>query len=42
MNTIKLLQSIILLMDLLPYSSTAKSDIVDQLKDWLKRETSQL
>ena len=40
MSTIKLLQSIILLMDLLPYSTTAKQDIIDQLKDWLQKEAN--
>ena len=31
MNTIKLLKSIILLIELLPYSSTSKEEVLDQL-----------
>ena len=38
MNTIKLLKSIILLIELLPYSSTSKKDILDQLNNWLDFE----
>ena len=35
MNTIKLLKSIIMLVELLPYSSTSKEDILEQLNRWL-------
>ena len=38
MNTIKLLKSIILLIELLPYSSTSKQSILEQLNDWLALE----
>ena len=35
MSTIKLLKSIIILVELLPYSSTSKKDILEQLNRWL-------
>ena len=38
MNTTKLLKSIIMLVELLPYSSTSKEDILDQLNHWLEFE----
>ena len=38
MNTIKLLKSIILLIELLPYSSTSKEEVLDQLNHWLALE----
>ena len=38
MNTINLLKSIILLIELLPYSSTSKEDILEQLNNWLDFE----
>ena len=38
MNTIKLLKSIIMLVELLPYSSTSKEDILEQLNRWLDFE----
>ena len=38
MNTIKLLKSIILLIELLPYSSTSKEEVLDQLNYWLALE----
>ena len=38
MNTIKLLKSIIMLVELLPYSSTAKEEILNQLNNWLELE----
>ena len=38
MDTIKLLKSIILLIELLPYSSTSKEDILEQLNRWLDFE----
>ena len=38
MNTIKLLKSIIMLVELLPYSATSKQSILEQLNDWLELE----
>ena len=38
MNTINLLKSIILLIELLPYSSTSKEEVLDQLNYWLALE----
>ena len=38
MDTIKLLKSIIMLVELLPYSSTSKEEILDQLNYWLAME----
>ena len=38
MNTIKLLKSIIMLVELLPYSSTSKTEILEQLNNWLDLE----
>ena len=38
MNTIKLLKSIILLIELLPYSPTSKTEVLDQLNNWLELE----
>ena len=38
MNTIKLLKSIIMLVELLPYSSTSKEEVLDQLNHWLVLE----
>lgn len=38
MDTIKLLKSIIMLVELLPYSSTSKKDVLEQLKNWLEFE----
>ena len=38
MDTIKLLKSIILLIESLHYSSTSKEDILEQLNRWLDFE----
>ena len=38
MDTIKLLKSIIMLVELLPYSSTSKEETLDQLNYWLALE----
>ena len=38
MDTIKLLKSIIMLVELLPYSFTSKKEILDQLNYWLAME----
>ena len=38
MNTIKLLKSIIMLVELLPYSPTSKKEILEQLNNWLELE----
>mgnify|MGYP003622698675 FL=1 len=38
MNTIKLLKSIIMLVELLPYSPTSKTKILEQLNNWIELE----
>lgn len=38
MNTIKLLKSIILLVELLPYASNGKEEVLHQLNHWLDFE----
>ena len=38
MNTIKILKSILLLIEVLPYTQTAKADIIETICKWIKHE----
>ena len=38
MTTIKILKSILFLIDVLPYSQTAKSDIIETICNWIEQE----
>ena len=38
MNTIKILKSILFLIDVLPYSQSAKADIIEAICNWIEHE----
>lgn len=38
MNTVKILKSILLLIEVLPYAQSAKSDIIETICNWIEHE----
>ena len=38
MNTIKILKSILFLIEVLPYAQTAKADIIETICKWIEQE----